>query len=527
MTRRGAIAGAVLVAWAAGFALLLSRELHRSMADRVAEAALRVVPTTTWYRVDQDGSHIGFASIEIDTAPRTIEVTEYMVLDSKAGSRITDQTVTRLSRALALRGFEHLRGVGADTTALAGQLLDSSLVIRRSGSAVADTLRVAAPVFAGAIAPTVAVLLEDPRVGSSVAFSGVDPARGVAGPLTLRYDAESLFVVVDSAVADASGRWFAVHRDTVRAWHVASSGDGLAIDAWLDAQGLIVESRRGDGLVLRRTAFELAFENWRQANPARAVPARAGGTVVPATWLASGAARPTAIIDRLELRVRGDVPREVAAFLGGRLRPGATRTLTRLAPGQLRSRYDLPTTARWREAFRKELAASAVFPLDDPAIGRRAARLRGTESDPLVVVRRIVDWVHDSMTVRRPETAGTARDAVTGGGDAREFALAVTALARAAGIPSHTRSGLLYHDGRFFVHAWNEVYTGHWIPVDGMLGQVPADAGHLAFAQDAVDLGPDLARILTRLDLEATQITVADTLASVPRTPSPVPRPLR
>jgi len=513
MNRRGLIAGTVLMAWGAGFSLLLARELNRSMADRIAEAALRVVPTTTWYRVEHEGRHVGFASIAIDTAPRTLAVTEYLVMDGQAigagDTRVTDQTVARLSRGLVLREFEHLRGVGADTTSISGQVVDSTMVILRSGAPAPDTMRVEAPAFTGAIGPTVAVLVQDPRVGSSVTLSGIDAASGVAGPLVMRYDAESVFVVVDSAVADSSGRWFAVHRDTVRAWHVTTSGEGPAVDAWLDAQGLVVESRRRDGLLLRRTAFELAFENWRRASPARAVSARADGTVVPASWLASGAARPTAIIDTLQIRVRGDLSRDVAAFLGVRMRPGATRTYSRMVPTGLRSRFTLPMSERLRETFRTDLASSALLPLDDPAIARRAARLRGTETDPLVVVRRIVDWAHDSMAVSRPATAGSARDAVIAGGDAREFALAVTALARAAGIPAHTRSGLLYHDGRFFSHAWSEAYIGRWVPVDGMLGQVPADAAHLAFAQDAVDLGPDIARVLGRLDLQATSTVVA------------------
>ncbi|NUQ13229.1 MAG: transglutaminase domain-containing protein, partial [Gemmatimonadaceae bacterium] len=94
-------------------------------------------------------------------------------------------------------------------------------------------------------------------------------------------------------------------------------------------------------------------------------------------------------------------------------------------------------------------------------------------------------------------------------GDAREFALLTTALLRAAGIPADPVAGLLFAGGRFYLHAWTEVYLGRWVPVDAMLGQFPADAGHLPFENGAVDLGPDLARVLSRLPLTVVRVDTA------------------
>jgi hypothetical protein len=318
----------------------------------------------------------------------------------------------------------------------------------------------------------------------------------------LRILAESLFVVTDSAVADSSGRWFAVHRDTVRAWRLVSSGDGPAIDAWMDAQGLVVEARRPDGLLLRRTAFELAFENWRRSDPGRIVSARADGRIVPSSWLVSGARRPDAALDTLRVRLGRDVPRAVAEWFGGRARPGSIRSIVRMPPAQLTSRYELPTSDRWRTAFSETLGATPLLEVDDPAIARLARRLRGEEQDPLAVVRRVAAWVHDSLRAEAVPPGRTARSAIAArAGDAREFALAFTALARAAGVPARLVSGLLYHDGRFYAHAWSMTYVGRWVPVDPMLGQVPADASHLDFGYDVVDLGPEIARVLSRVEL--------------------------
>jgi transglutaminase-like putative cysteine protease len=498
VSRRGVIATSILVAWVAGLALLLVRELNPSPAERLAEVALRITPITTYYTVEQDGKHVGFASIAIDTVPRALQVTEYMVTEPTAGARHSDQLTVRLSRGLSLRDYEALTSRGDDTTRILGQIIDSSLIVTSAGVRT-STVDIQPPVFTGAIRATVAVMLNEPRVGHEQTLRMIDPVTGKTGLGALRVDAESLFVVVDSAVADSSGRWFAVHRDTVRAWRLVTERTP-ALDAWVDAQGLIVESRLADGSRLRRTAFELAFENWRNAHPDRAVSARGDGRVVSGTWLASGASRPTEVFDSLRVRFGASIPRDFASRFGRYYRPGGQVTYGRVPEARLKSRYTLPTTDAWKKVFHRELSAGPAIESDDPALTRRALRIAGHERDPSIIARRIVSWVRDSIRAEAGAPATGALAAVArGSGDAREFALVATALARAAGIPAHPVSGLLQHDGRFYLHSWTEVYLGRWIPVDAMLGQFPADAAHLSFVSGAAEPGPDLARILSRL----------------------------
>jgi transglutaminase-like putative cysteine protease len=110
--------------------------------------------------------------------------------------------------------------------------------------------------------------------------------------------------------------------------------------------------------------------------------------------------------------------------------------------------------------------------------------------------------VHDSLRAEGGAAPLSAAAALARrSGDAREFALLTTALARAAGVPAHPVAGLLQHEGRFYMHAWTEVYVGRWVPVDAMLNQFPADASHLSFLTGSADPSPDLARVLTRLHL--------------------------
>lgn len=497
------VATSVLTAWAAGLAVLFVRELNPSPAARLADVALRITPVTMFYLVEDGGRHVGFASIAIDTVPHALQVTEYLVAESATGARLTDQLRVRLSRGLAMREYEATSTRGADTTRILGRLVDSTLIVTSSGARL-DTVAVAPPVFAGVIRATVAVLLDEPRVGSSSAVRTIDPATGNSGTRTMRVDAESLFVVVDSAVADTSGRWFAVHRDTVRAWRLVSE-EAPSFDAWVDAQGLVVESRLASGLKLRRTAFELAFENWRTANPERAVSAHGDGRVVSGTWLASGATKPVVVLDSLRVRFGASIPREFSSRYGRYYRPGGQVTYGRMPEARLKARYSLPATEAWRKVFNRELSPGPTIESDDPRIARRALRLAGDERDPGVVAQRILTWVHDSLHAQAGAPSTTASGAVARrSGDAREFALVAAALARAAGIPAHPVSGLLQHEGRFYLHAWTEIYLGRWIPVDAMLNQFPADASHLAFIAGTADPGPDLARILARLPVTVT-----------------------
>jgi len=53
-------------------------------------------------------------------------------------------------------------------------------------------------------------------------------------------------------------------------FHVAA-GEGLPPIFWIDVAGRIVEAEDERGLALRRTAYEIAFENWRAARRARTV----------------------------------------------------------------------------------------------------------------------------------------------------------------------------------------------------------------------------------------------------------------
>ncbi|MCL5284098.1 MAG: transglutaminase-like domain-containing protein [Armatimonadetes bacterium] len=123
--------------------------------------------------------------------------------------------------------------------------------------------------------------------------------------------------------------------------------------------------------------------------------------------------------------------------------------------------------------------------IHNPAIEKQAAKLKGDDRNAYQVVERIEEWVH--RTVRPNFTIGVPRSSVDilkrPVGVCRDYATLFAALARSAGIPTRLCAGIVYAEGRFFYHAWDECWLGHWIPVDPTLGGAFVDATHVKFAE--------------------------------------------
>jgi hypothetical protein len=63
-------------------------------------------------------------------------------------------------------------------------------------------------------------------------------------------------------------------------------------------------------------------------------------------------------------------------------------------------------------------------------------------------------------------------------------------------------AGLLYAEGRFFYHAWDEVFVGEWVAVDPLMNQVPADPTHIRLILGELDRQVQLVRVLGRLGIK-------------------------
>jgi hypothetical protein len=277
MSRRAGIALGIVALWLAGIAALTKRELFRGEDQLLAEAAMRVAPGALYYTVRENGHRIGFASATIDTTPVSFLLNDLLITsraDTTHGAtgqqRFAARSIATLTRGLRLSRYSYQTRGGGTSSATGVVYGDTLLELTRSRNGEApDTSRLAlhgAPLVPGMLPMFVALVDKHEREASRTATI-LDPTRDTITTATVRVVAESLFVVVDSAVMEpGTRRWIPAHSDTVRAWKMEQQGGGI-INGWFDERGRLVEGEPIPGITMQRTAYEIAFDNWRHGIP--------------------------------------------------------------------------------------------------------------------------------------------------------------------------------------------------------------------------------------------------------------------
>jgi hypothetical protein len=507
-SRRGTIAVAVLALWAVGLGFLARRELFRPRSENLAAAALRVNPGAVFFAVTRAGEQIGFASSTIDTTAKQITATDYLLADLPLGGeekRAETRSVVTLSRAMRLDSFTVSLETDSIPFEARGHMLGDS-VLRLS---VGDTLRpdtsrlkLTGPVLLPTLLPLALMLGEPPKVGAKTTYSVFDPVEQVPKPVVVTIVAESLFVVSDSAKLDtASQRWTIAHDDTVRAWKMKTDAT-QPFTAWVDEQGRLVQADLPGGLSIERRAYEIAFENWKLDARARGARVTADRDILETTAIASNRLMKVNALGELRARLSGTDLRGFAIEGGRQHMRGDTLVVTRESGSKLQSWTKLNVGGPQAMMIMGALRAEPGLPRDSVIVAT-ARRIVGATTDALERVRLLNRWVYDSLAKRTTIGIPNAETVLrTRSGDCNEHAALFTALARADGIPTRIAAGLAYVDGKFYYHAWPEVYLTDWVAVDPTFGQVPADAGHLRFTIGGLSRQAELLRLIGTLKID-------------------------
>lgn len=507
----------ILGAWGAGLTKLVQREFYQGRPQRLAEAALRLSPSATYFAVEQGGKVIGFASTTIDTLTTGIDAVEYFVADfpvDGSTQRTSKRSVVKMSRGLTMRTFDtqvDSRNPPMHTGGRADG--DSALVyVKFTGTQPTDSQRVSVhgPVLLPAVVPIAIALGDKPKIGRKYSLPTLDPAAMTSQQTGFAINAESLFTLVDSAkYNDDKGEWESVLTDTVRAWHVETPGISNGFSGWIDAQGRVVQSALPGGITLKRTAYEIAFENWRIAHD-RATAANAGtGDILESTAIAAKAKFGRSRL--LSMTVQLGAPSLQGYDLdGGRQQfSGDVLKVTREKDATIGANAPSWRDFRMRDLrvkFRAELAEEPTLQARNPEMIGAALRILGDERSPKLIAQKLLTWVSDS--VAKVVTYGVP-DAIavlhSKKGDANEHAQLYVALMRAVGIPARVATGLLYVNGKFYYHAWAEVWLGDWVAVDPTFGQFPADAAHLRFALGGLSRQTELLQLMGNLKIKVLE----------------------
>ncbi len=150
-------------------------------------------------------------------------------------------------------------------------------------------------------------------------------------------------------------------------------------------------------------------------------------------------------------------------------------TINVLEPGS-----DFSTDDVDKSKFAPFLESTNFIPCDDKEIVDLAKEIVGNSELTWESVQCIMDWIFKNIRKSPTFSIPYAKEVLkTRVGDCNEHSVLFAALTRSIGIPTKVVVGIVYVDGAFYYHAWNEVYWGRWVACDPVFGQYLADATHI------------------------------------------------
>jgi Transglutaminase-like superfamily len=464
---------AIVLVWLGLMTALVRREqAARGLdASTLPEIAVRAGSdeVVDWFGVYQNDRKIGHARRLEHRGPNgwVFEDESQLVLAMLGEPQTITTTLHAETDAdFGLRRFKFVLVSPAATFAASGESDGMTLDVRYGSDGRSEVLSLPLdePVhLASALRPRLAVAWPE---------AGARFTHRVLSPTSLRY--EPVTVVVEGRETI----------DGVETLRITEESQGLVARAWIDRGGRALREEAALGFVLRREPAEVAKTGI--ADDARvdlATTARVpfDGTIAEPRTLG-----------RLVLRVGGAAAARIPDAPPRQHIEGDLVQITREAP--------TPGNVAADEDIERYLKPSPFVESDDSGLAARARSIVGSATAPREKVQRILDWVSANVEREPSLTMPSARDVLrTRRGDCNEHAVLVAALARAAGVPARIVAGLAYAGDGFYYHAWNEVWLGGWVSVDGVFKQMPVDATHVKLLEGGPERHVQLAEVVGRL----------------------------
>jgi transglutaminase-like putative cysteine protease len=173
----------------------------------------------------------------------------------------------------------------------------------------------------------------------------------------------------------------------------------------------------------------------------------------------------------------------------------------------LLARGAIPTNATAPLALTDDLkpylVSTPYVQADDPGIVKQARRITEDLTNNFDKAMALFDWVYLNVQKRPTVSLPSAVDVLKRmEGDCNEHTYLYVALARAMGIPTQIRVGLLYKDGVFYYHAWPSVFVGDWMEMDPTLGQHQVDVTHIALLEGELANQMKLLQVFGRMSVD-------------------------
>jgi transglutaminase-like putative cysteine protease len=266
-------------------------------------------------------------------------------------------------------------------------------------------------------------------------------------------------------------------------------------------------------VTLRRTAYELAFENWRSASALSREAVTREDT--PSAWPNDAPLEQAAValgqLNIAQLNIGGPWQQLSADTLY------VVRATLPVSTG-----YWLPPQRSFRADHARDLRVEPLLEVEEPAVKALAIRLRAGDPDPRRVAAALSRWIADSISHDAVDGRPSALEAIRSrSGDARRHTNLFVALSRSLGMPARRVSGVLVRGESVRPWQWAEVLLGDtWVPADPSLGAFPTDAGHVRLFTAVTDSDIELERLIARLNMRAVVPSAAPPSQALSRTPA-------
>lgn len=446
------------------------------------------IPTgESWMNITQDGRKIGRVQRTTTETENGFRFSEDIVLRINTMGIVqplTVRTVAELMPDRTLSRFQFDLGSSLFRFTARGTVAGKSL-----------TVHIGSP---GNETTTVVPLVEAPYLGGSLLASmgaaGLSPGEGrtfpIFDPASLGQKPVTIKVVGEEAIM--------IMGEKRQAKRLSVDFMGMRQVAWVDQDGSILREEGILGITLEKVARAEAL---------------AGLEGVVGADLAEIAAIPSPrpieapeALKVMKIRLKG-LP-EGSLFLDGGRQVYRNGVLTIRRESLLEP---IVRSGGAEEDFSAFLRSTPFIQSDHPKIRQKSVELIAPGDTDGVKAGKMVTWIHKNLEKRPvlsvPNALETLENRV---GDCNEHAVLLSALTRAAGIPSEVEAGLVFLRGRFYYHAWNVLFLkdkGGWVTADSVFGQMPADVTHIRFVRGGAEQQLDLVGLIGKVTLEILEMT--------------------
>lgn len=470
--------GALLV-WFAMMSVLVKRTYFEASPPPLSEfAGLGPVDEVeTWMAIYHHDDKVGYAHSRLITQSDGFMVLERAVMNLRVGGdvhRISTETSGHLNQDASLRSFVFH--------------LDSGLVRFEARGRVEGKHLVVQTGFGGDVRRRSIELSERPFLSVGLwphlAKRGVTPGARyrlpVFDPSTMAQSWVDVEVIGRETIVLGGTKW--------DAYKVRSTFMGMELLTWLGPNGERLKEEGLMGLRLVRTTQEQAFSGIRpDPETDMAEEASVGCNV---------ALKNVSKLSYLRIRLDGANVKGLDLHGGRQRLTGSVLEIVR-EPGPFSVRASIAYEKEYADPY---LKAEPMVQSDHPKITALAREIVAPGTDCEAKARRILDWIYRSLDKRPTLSVPNALGVLEArAGDCNEHAVLFAALLRAVDIPAKLCAGLVYTRGRFYYHAWNEVFLGQWISADALMNQMPADVTHMRFVEGGLHRQVDMVRVIGRL----------------------------